>query len=213
MVEIKCLTKQSSGLLTAADFLVMFLIGRRNDMFGFLRRKTNPWTRSLDPANLPRDMLVTALFENAILHAQTFARRLQEEGHDVSQDTLIEAANQISEYSLAIMIFYFHAAGKAELQDEVSAKHMDFILSNCGTSDPSLRQQLLDAWHEEIHRKVMWLSLGNNTRDLGNSNFAQNIMSDGGCRLTVLKDNSVQPLVEQFVRDVQASMKHFGIVP
>lgn len=180
-------------------------------MFGFLRKKSNPSTRQLDPANLPRDMLIQALFENAILHAQTFARRLQGERHDVSQDTLLEAANQISEYALAIMIFYFHAAGKTDLQDEVSAKHRDFILSNCGTSDPSLRQQLLDVWHVEIKRKVMWLSTGNNTRDLDNSNFAQNIVSDGGCRLTTLKDYGVQPLVEQFVRDVQASMKHFRI--
>ena len=180
-------------------------------MFGFLRRRSKPRTPSLDPANLPRDMLVTALFENAILHAQTFARRLQVESHDVSQDTLMEAASQISEYAFAIMIFYFQAAGRHDLQDEVAAKHVGFIVSNCGISDPSLRQELSDAWHEELQRKVMCLSAGNNTMDLANSNFARNIVSDGGCRLTILKDYDVQPLVEQFVRDVQASMNHFGI--
>lgn len=165
---------------------------------------------SLDPANLPRDVLVRALFENAILHAQVFVRRVAG-GVPASVDTQLELASQISEYALAIMSFYFRAARKTDLQREVMEKHEHFLLDNCGTRDPVLRQQFLDAWHQEFRRKVTRLSVGDSITDLDKNTFAHNIMLDAGFRVGAMDKYQLRPYIEQFVSDVQASMKHFGI--
>lgn len=164
---------------------------------------------SLNPKNLPEELLVQALFENAILQAQNFVGRLKKD-KQLSAETQNKLVSQIVEYAFSIMVFYLQSAGKGGLQQKVMQKHETFLMDNCGTNNSEVRAQFLEAWRQEIKRKVQWLSLGNNTTNLDNNCFAQNIISDSSFD-TDINNNELLPYVEQFVSDVALSMKHFGI--
>ena len=165
---------------------------------------------TLDPKNLPKDLLVQALFENAILHGQKFARQFAL-GPSFSAEDQADLATQIIDYATTIMIFHFHAAGKTDLQDEVLKKHETFMKEHCGTCDSVAHKEMLDEWRNGIHRKLMWLGMGSNARDLRNNSFAKNIMADTGFRTGSLDKYRMGLQIEQFVRDVRESMQHFGI--
>ncbi|OGR60950.1 MAG: hypothetical protein A2X36_09425 [Elusimicrobia bacterium GWA2_69_24] len=154
--------------------------------------------------------MVHALFENAVLHAQNFSQRAEDE-LPLSKEVHYQLAAQIGEYAVAIMIFYFRSAGKTDLQQQVLQKHEDFIKANCGTTDPQAQQDFLQAWRDEIRRKVMWLSVGNNVGSLRHNTFAQNILSDSGFKTAGCRESQLDPLIEQFVNDLRESMVHFGV--
>jgi len=165
----------------------------------------------LNPANLPENDLAQALFENTILHAQNFVRRIQDD-KSMANEALSEMASQISEYALAIMTFYFFKAGRGDLQKLVIKKSEDFFIKNCGLSDESVCQIGLNEWRQEIQRKMAWLSLGNNTANLDSNIFVRNILSDQNLQAAEMDRCRMRPQVDQFVCDIQTSMKHFGIV-
>jgi hypothetical protein len=164
---------------------------------------------SLSPKNLPEDLLAHALFENAILQAQNFVGRLKKD-KQLSVVTQNKLPCQIVEYAFAIMVFYLQSARKGGLQQKIMQKHETFLMDNCGTNNSESRAQALEAWRQEIKRKVQWLSLGNDTFNLDNNCFAQNIISDSSFD-TDMNNNELLPYVEQFVSDITLSMKHFGI--
>ncbi len=178
-------------------------------MFSRFRLKSNQPSDSLNPKSLPEDLLVLALFENAMLQAQNLVGRLRKD-KQLSLETQAKLASQIVEYAFAIMVFYLQSVGKGGLQQKIMQKHETFLMDNCGTNNSESRAQFLEAWRQEIKRKVQWLSLGNNTTKLDNNCFAQNIVSDS-CFDTDMNNNDLLPYVEQFVSDVALSMKHFGI--
>lgn len=165
---------------------------------------------ALDPKKLPHDLLAQALFENAMLHGQKFARQF-ELGPSFSVEDQAELATQIIEYAVSIMIIHFHAAGKIDLKEEVIKKHADFMKEHCGTNDPEAHKEMLKVWKTEIQRKVMWLSLGSNVHNLEASAFAKKIIAGQGFRTKELDKFRMGPQIEQFVNDVSESMKHFGI--
>lgn len=164
---------------------------------------------SLTPRKLPEDLLAQALFENAMLQAQNFVRRLRKD-KQLCEEVQDNVASQIVEYTFAIMVFYLQSAGKGDLQQKIMQKHETFLMDNCGINNSEIRAQLLEVWRQEIKRKIQWLSLGNNTTNLDNNCFAKNIISDSGFD-TNMNNNKLLPYVELFVNDVVLSMKHFKI--
>ncbi|MBT4207776.1 hypothetical protein HOE22_05470, partial [Candidatus Woesearchaeota archaeon] len=178
-------------------------------MFSWFQKKNNQQSDSLNPKNLPEDLLVQALFENAILQAQNFVGRLRH-GKQLSLEAQNKIASQIVEYAFAIMVFYLESAGKGGLKQKIMQKHEMFLMDNCGTNNSESRAQFLEAWRQEIKRKVQWLSLGNDTINLDNNCFAQSIISDPEFNVD-MHNSELLPYIEQFVSDVVLSMKHFGI--
>ena len=164
-------------------------------------------SNSQDASNLPENLLVHALFENSILHVQNLVRRTQ--NNAIVQKTATEIAGHLIEYSFVIMIFYFEASGRQDLKQKVTRKHEDFFLQNSGINDDE-GEEYLSAWRQEIQRKITWLSMGNSMADFKNNIFARNILDDLG--LTISGPDEIAPYIEQFIRDIQTSMKHFGIV-
>ncbi len=165
---------------------------------------------NLDPKNLPNDILAQALFENAILHGQKFAKQLEiDPGFPIESRTVL--ASEIIEYAIAIMIFYFHAAKRLDLNEQVLSWHEKFVRQNCGTGDPHLQAEMLNFWREGVRRKVWMIELGNDIRNPGNCTFERNIMTDQGFKIDPVKKHQLRPQIEQFVREVHESMHHFGI--
>ncbi len=164
-----------------------------------------------DPKNLPHDVLVQALFENAILHAQNLVSRLKHEP-SISTETRTQLVSHTVEYALVIMIFYFHHANRPDLVREVTQKHEDFWVNNCDAKDLEIRKLALDAWRQENKRKMFWLDLGGNAiQNPDQHRFSENILSDSGFRISEMDKIQLRPYIEQFVLDVRVSMKHFGI--
>jgi hypothetical protein len=164
----------------------------------------------LDPKRLARPVLVQALFENAILHAQNFAKATLGE-QSLSEETRVQIASQISEYAFAIMVFYFQAGNHGDLQTQVQKKHEDFLRKNCGTNSRNSQESMVELWREEIRRKVTWLGMGGVPTDLEKDRFAENILADSGFRTGECQKLKLKPFIEQFVENVHLSMKHFGI--
>ncbi|MBT6227847.1 MAG: hypothetical protein HOI47_14475, partial [Candidatus Scalindua sp.] len=96
------------------------------------------------------------------------------------------------------------------MKQKIMQKHEMFLMDNCGTNNSESRAQFLEAWRQEIKRKVQWLSLGNDTINLDNNCFAQSIISDPEFNVD-MHNSELLPYIEQFVSDVVLSMKHFGI--
>lgn len=160
--------------------------------------------------NLPEDLLVIALFENSVLHAQNFAQRL-ENYKALSFETQTELVNHIMEYALAIMVFYFHASDRLELKNKVMKKYEEFILNENKMEDADVQKRYLEWSKNEIGRKVQWLSLGTNITNLENNHFVEQIISDAGFKVDIPK-YTLEPHIKHFVNDVIISMKHFGIM-
>lgn len=89
-------------------------------------------------------------------------------------------------------------------------KHEDFFLQNSGINNEQ-KEECLYAWNQEIRRKIAWLGIGNSTFDLNNNVFSKIILDDETLQIGALERRAMQPYIEQFVRDIQTSMKHFGI--